>query len=100
MKSAPFQWQQRAGDCSWPYEVHHGGLHFLIRHMGTDKGRPVYCIQVEVGRQGLFKFAGLKSVKHLRLMSKREVYARLRRTCRLCRCDFEKDRPPPTKVMS
>lgn len=84
-----FAWVQRDNPC-WPYEVDHGGFKFYLRFMGTPGGKPRYCFETEpVHPTGMLKFGPLASLKRLRRMSKREVYARLAAYCAFLSIDFE-----------
>jgi hypothetical protein len=88
----PFDWIQRPGDPLWPYEARHGGLIFYLRNIGHEKGRPVYCVEVNTTTLGRLKVLCPAPLKRLRCMSKRAVYAEVRAYCRTLGTDFERIR--------
>lgn len=83
----PLPWIYR-DDPLWPYEAHHGGLVWYTRSIGGG-----YCLEVELGNLGIYKFRGPASLRRLRKMSRRDAYAALRRYLRFVGHDFEAVRP-------
>lgn len=88
----PFDWIRRPGDSLWPYEAAHGGLTFYTRHIGHEKGRPVYCVEIKTTTLGRLKILGPAPLTRLRRMSKRAVYAQARAYCRSLGTNFERVR--------